>query len=166
CEKVIKTIMAQRASKPAGMQAKKTKKLTKDDSQLSTLVRLSMGRPGLAISGDLIEERTWFIQLLQVMLNTEKDGWTSKEEMEKWFDLLLVLLRDAAIIKMTPDTKNLVNSDIKDYVKKLSNSMDLKGIIENYQKLNTLKVYFNFNLNKSLTWNYTGSILRRLRIKN
>ncbi|MBM4140084.1 MAG: DNA polymerase III subunit delta' [Nitrospira sp.] len=163
CEKVIKTVMSQKAGKPASVQAKKSKKPVKDDSQLSTLVRLSMGRPGLAISGDLIEERTWFIQLLQGMLNTEKDGWTSKEEMEKWFDLLLVLLRDAAILKITRDTKNLINSDIKDSVKKLSSSMDLKGIIENYQNLNTLKVYFNFNLNKSLTWNYTGSILRRFK---
>jgi len=163
CEKVIKTVMSQKAGKPASVQAKKSKKPVKDDSQLSTLVRLSMGRPGLAISGDLIEERTWFIQLLQGMLNTEKDGWTSKEEMEKWFDLLLVLLRDAAILKITRDTKNLINSDIKDSVKKLSSSMDLKGIIENYQNLNTLKVYFNFNLNKSLTWNYTGSLLRKTK---
>jgi len=163
CEKVIKTVMSQKAGKPAGVQAKKSKKPVKDDAQLSTLVRLSMGRPGLAISGDLIEERTWFMQMLQGMLNTEKDGWTSKEEMEKWFDLLLVLLRDAAILKITRDTKNLINSDLKDSVKKLSSSMDLKGIIENYQKLNTLKVYFNFNLNKSLTWNYTGSLLRKTK---
>jgi DNA polymerase-3 subunit delta' len=163
CEKVIKTVMSQKAGKPAGVQAKKSKKPVKDDAQLSTLVRLSMGRPGLAISGDLIEERTWFMQMLQGMLNTEKDGWTSKEEMEKWFDLLLVLLRDATILKITRDTKNLINSDLKDSVKKLSSSMDLKGIIENYQKLNTLKVYFNFNLNKSLTWNYTGSLLRKTK---
>ena len=33
------------------------------DSQLSTVSRLSMGRPGLAISNDLIEERDWFIRL-------------------------------------------------------------------------------------------------------
>ena len=163
CEKVIKTVMSQKAGKPAGVQAKKSKKPVKDDVQLSTLVRLSMGRPGLAISGDLIEERTWFIQMIQGMLNTEKDGWTSKEEMEKWFDLLLVFLRDATILKITRDTKNLINSDLIDSVKKLSSSMDLKGIIENYQKLNTLKGYFNFNLNKSLTWNYTGSLLRKTK---
>jgi len=163
CEKVIKTVMSQKAERPAGVQAKKSKKPVKDDAQLSTLVRLSMGRPGLAISGDLIEERTWFIQMIQGMLNTEKDGWTSKEEMEKWFDLLLVFLRDAAILKITRDTKNLINSDLIDSVKKLSSSMDLKGIIENYQKLNTLKGYFNFNLNKSLTWNYTGSLLRKTK---
>jgi hypothetical protein len=39
--------------------------------------------------------------------------------------------------------------------------MDITVIIDNYQQLNTLKGYFNFHLNKSLTWNYTGSLLRK-----
>ena len=145
CRKVIETVRSQDSK----------------DSRLSTLVRLSMGRPGLAASGDLIEERAWFIKLLKGMLNAEKDGWTSKEEMERWFDLLLILFRDMAIIKITQDETNLINIDFKDYLNKLSSSIDLKVIIENYQRLNTLKGYFNFNLNRSLTWNYTGSLLRK-----
>ena len=148
CRKVIETVRSQ--------ESKDSK-----DSRLSTLVRLSMGRPGLAASGDLIEERAWFIKLLKGMLNAEKDGWTSKEEMERWFDLLLILFRDMAIKKITQDETNLINIDFKDYLNKLSSSIDLKVIIENYQRLNTLKGYFNFNLNRSLTWNYTGSLLRK-----
>src|SRR4030042_1047170 len=85
CRKVIETVRSQESK----------------DSRLSTLVRLSMGRPGLAASGDLIEERAWFIKLLKGMLNAEKDGGTSKEEMERWFDFLLILFRDMAIIKIT-----------------------------------------------------------------
>jgi hypothetical protein len=120
-----------------------------------------MGRPGLAISGDLIEERKWFLELYQEMMRAEKDGWTSKEEIERWFDLIGLLLRDVAVIQITQDERNLINIDLKDYIKKLSSSMDLQGIIDNYQKLNTLRGYLNFNLNKSLTWNYMGSLLRR-----
>jgi hypothetical protein len=120
-----------------------------------------MGRPGLAASGDLIEERAWFIKLLKGMLSAEKDGWTSKEEMERWFDLLLILFRDMAIIKITQDETNLINIDFKDYLNKLSRSIDLKVIIENYQKINILMRYFKFNLNRSLTWNYTASLLRK-----
>jgi len=41
--------------------------------------------------------------------------------------------------------------------------MDIRVIIENYQKLTTLREYFKFNLNRSLTWNYTGSLLRRFK---
>ena len=130
---------------------------------LSTFVRLSMGRPGLAISEDLLEERAWFIKLLQGALNAEKDGWRSKEEMERWFDLILILLRDMAIIKITRAETNLINIDLKDYIEELSNSVDLKVIMENYQRLNTLRGYLNFNLNRSLTWNYTGAILRRFK---
>jgi len=148
CRKVIETVRSQKSK-------------DSKDSRLSTLVRLSMGRPGLAASGDLIEERAWFIKLLKGMLNAEKDGWTSKEEMERWFDLLLILFRDMAIKKITQDETNLINIDFKDYLNKLSSSIDLKVIIENYQRLNTLKGYFNFNLNRSLTWNYTGSLLRK-----
>jgi DNA polymerase-3 subunit delta' len=140
-----------------------TKKLGTDNSQLSILVRLSMGRPGLATSINLFEERAWFLELLQEMLKAEKDGWTSREEMERWFDLILLVLRDAAVIKITKDEQNLINLDLKDYIKKFSSSMDLKVIINNYQKLNTLKGYLNFNLNKSITWNYTGSLLRGLK---
>jgi DNA polymerase-3 subunit delta' len=131
------------------------------DSRLTTLARLTMGRPGIAIAGDLMENRSWFMKLLKGMLNAEKDGWRSKEEMGRWFDFILILLRDMAILKITQDEKNLINIDIKDYLNKLSSSIDLKVIIENYQRLNTLRGYFNFNLNRSLTWNYTGSLLRK-----
>jgi DNA polymerase-3 subunit delta' len=148
CEKVIK-------KSPHALR------LTPHD--IDKIVRLSMGRPGLAISGDLVEERAWFIKLLERMLNAEKDGWRSKEEMEGWFDLMLILLRDMAIIKITQDETRLINKDLKDYIERLSTVMGLKVIIENYQKLNALRGYFNFNLNRSLTWNYTGSILRKER---
>ncbi len=167
CEKVIEKTVGQqtaggskKACKPASLQAVELENSSNDDSRLSTLVRLSMGRPGLAIAGDPIEDRAWFIKLLKGMLNAEKDGWTSKEEMERWFDLILILFRDMAVIKITQDEINLINIDLKDYLNKLSSSMDLKVIIENYQRLITLRGYLNFNLNRSLTWNYTGSLLR------
>jgi DNA polymerase-3 subunit delta' len=151
CKKVIEKVISQGSRVPTTA------------SRLSTLARLSMGRPGLAISADLIEERAWFLRLLQEMLKAEKEGWTSREEMERWLELIGVLLRDAAIIKITQNENNLINTDFKDFTEKFSSSMDLKVIIEKYQKLNTLKRYLNFNLNRSLTWNYTGSILRRIK---
>ena len=91
----------------------------------------------------------------------------SKEEMERWFELLLMLLRDIAVMKITGTQAALINVDLGDYVNKLSRSMELQGIIENYIQLNALKGYFNFHLNKALTWNYTGSLLRaRMDISN
>ncbi len=159
CKKVIEKIKGQESKTRNTSSVPGNKKVL--DSQLSTLVRLSMGRPGLAISSDLIEERTWCLKLLQGMLKAEKDGWASREEIERWLDLIIVLLRDVAILRITQDEKSLINIDLKDYIQNLSSSMDLVVIIENYEKLSILKGYLNFNLNKSLTWNFVGSLLRR-----
>jgi DNA polymerase-3 subunit delta' len=179
CRKVIETVISQKSNPPSppfakGGRKKPTAKKQETegslpstfDSQLSTLVRLSMGRPGLAISGDLIEERKWFLELFQEIMRAEKDSWNSKEEMERWFDLIVLLLRDVAVLQITREEKNLINLDLKDYIKKFSSTMDLQGIIDNYRKLNTLREYLNFNLNKSLTWNYAGSLLRRFVTEN
>ena len=161
-ENVLKQQSAVRTRKPKKEQTPDTL-----DPRFSTMVKLSMGRPGIALTTDLLEEREWFIKLLKGMLNAEKDGWASKEEMERWFELLLVLLRDIAVMKITGNHADLINIDLGDYVNTLSRSMDLQGIIENYIQINTLKGYFNFHLNKALTWNYASSLLRvRMDISN
>jgi DNA polymerase-3 subunit delta' len=161
CEKVIRKVRSQKS----GVKSQKptAKNPEPDDSLLTTLVRLSMGRPGLAISGDLTGERKWFLDLLQEMMRAGKDGWTSKEEIERWFDLIVLLLRDMAVMQITGDARSLINIDLQDYIKKFSSTTDLPGIIDNYQNLNTLRGYLNFNLNKSLTWNYAGAILRGIK---
>jgi len=130
------------------------------DSHLETMVRLAMGKPGRALTEDLIEQRTRFLALLGDMANMGRDSWSSREEMEQWFDCMLMLLRDMAVLTITRDEKYLVNSDIREYLSLMNNAMDIKGIIAPYQLLNTLKRNIHFNLNKSLVWNYTGSLLR------
>jgi hypothetical protein len=120
-----------------------------------------MGKPGNALSEDLIEQRARFLALLKDMLDMGKDSWASREDMEEWFDHLLILLRDMAVMKITRDETQLINSDLREYIDKVSNAMDIKGIIEQFQRLNALKRHLYFNLNKSLTWNYTGSLLRK-----
>jgi DNA polymerase-3 subunit delta' len=132
----------------------------KTPHELSVLLRLSFGRPGLVLSGELLEEREWFLKLLEGMLLSGKDGWTSRDEMEKWHNLLLVFLRDMAILKITRKGSDLINNDMSDFIRSLGKSMDIKVIIEIYQKINLLRRYFYFNLNRSLTWNYTSSLLR------
>ncbi len=132
----------------------------KTPHELSTLIRSCLGRPGLVLSGEPLEEREWFLKLFKGMLLSRKDGWASREEMEKWHNLLLVFLRDMAILKITRQEKDLINNDQRDFINSLSKSIDIKVIIEIYQKINLLRRYFYFNLNRSLTWNYTSSLLR------
>lgn len=126
------------------------------------LVNFSMGRPGIINTYDLIEEQTWFKKILMEILNYEKDGWASKDEMARWFEYLLIMLRDMAIFKITGDETMLINNINNNFIRKLSTKLELKSIIEHYFIFYTLKRYFNFHLNKSLTWNYTGSLLRRV----
>jgi len=128
---------------------------------LELTARLSMGRPGLALSMDLMEERTWFLNLFRDMLGAEKDGWASREDMEKWFEYALIFLRDMAVYAVTGGTSGLINNDLLEYLARLSKSIDVKVIINIYNELSLLKKLLMFNLNKSITWNYTASLLRR-----
>ena len=169
CRDVISNVLSHRQLSAGNTKGDSKKKKEKEKVPAATLTpellrllaRLSMGSPGDAVSGDLIEQRTWFLDLLKAMLYSEKDGWASKEDMKRWFDFALILLRDMAVMKVKRNEVGLINADIKEYVESLGSRTDLRVIIECYRILNNLKRYFGFNLNKSLTWNYTGSLLRK-----
>lgn len=137
------------------------------DANLDSMTRLTMGRPGMALTDDLIMDKEWFLNLFKSMLNAEKDGWTSRDDMERWFEFLLTVMRDMAVIKITDNTSKLVNRDLSGYLTALSNSVDVNVILFLYGELNILKSLLVFNLNKSITWNYTASLLRKeLKIRN
>ncbi|MEJ2697629.1 MAG: DNA polymerase III subunit delta' [Candidatus Sulfobium sp.] len=134
-------------------------KIQGDDRSLSA--RLSMGRPGIALSAGLLEERTWFLDLLRSMMDGEKDAWASRDDMERWFGQMLTLLRDMAVSRVTAEPSLLLNVDLRDYLSKLSRDVDLKVIIQVYNELNRVRNQLMFNLNKSVTWNFTSSLLRK-----
>jgi DNA polymerase-3 subunit delta' len=140
---------------------------------VSLLIRLSMGRPGLAISSDIEKERERFIRLLESMLHGDNEIWADREEMERWLDMAFLLLRDMAALKVTEGTCTesssperagcddlLLNSDIKDFVLKMTKTTDIRDIINIYNKMVFLKGQMGFNLNKAITWNYTAAVVR------
>jgi len=95
------------------------------------------------------------------MTRAEKDSWASREEMEKWFDLALTFIRDLAVHRITGKGSHLINTDLAETIGKIGKSVDIQGIIEIYKELSFIKTMLLFNLNKSLTWNYTASLLRK-----
>lgn len=131
------------------------------DAEAALALRLSLGRPGIALSSDVREDRDWFVNLLRAMTQAEKDGWASREEMEKWFDLALTFIRDLAVYRITGKASHLINADLAETLGKMGKSVDVQGIIELYKELSFIKTMLLFNLNKSLTWNYTASLLRK-----
>lgn len=131
-----------------------------EDRELALAVTLSMGRPGAAHIHDLREERDWFLDHFKNMLKAGKDGWASREEMERWFDQAAIVLRDMAALRIAGPSR-LINVDLHDYLAELSKSIELNGIIYLYQELSLLKSQLLYNLNKSITWNYTAALLRK-----
>jgi DNA polymerase III delta' subunit len=123
-------------------------------------IRLSMGRPGLAVSRNLLRQRDRFWNSLTKMLNEEsKHPWKDREDLQEWLDMSLLLMRDLAVTKITGGGGKLVNEDISDNIGEMSGRAPLKVIIENYEKLRSLRGNTGFNLNRAVTWNYIRSIM-------
>lgn len=172
CEKVIMSVAGRRADP-------RDKKETDDAGRLPVLVRLSMGRPGLAVSSDMLRERERFISLLKNMLEGHGETWADREEMERWLDMMALLMRDMVVLKVAEETlhrdgtfgevrgdeRRLLNSDMRDFVAAMSKTAELKNIAETYRRMVLLKKRLDFNLNKAITWNYVSSVVRDLRIK-
>jgi DNA polymerase-3 subunit delta' len=131
------------------------------DERLEELARLSLGRPGLALAADLKEESVWFGGLLKAMLNAERDSWASREEMDRWFEYMLSMMRDAAVFRITGEKSRLMNADLSEHARKMGKYMDLQVIMDMHKELSFVKGLLMFNLNKSITWNYTASLLRK-----
>jgi hypothetical protein len=81
--------------------------------------------------------------------------------MERWFDHVLIFFRDMIVLKITHNPAQLINADLEEYVAGLSKSLDVKVIIYIHQELSRMRRLLQFNLNKSITWNYTASMLRK-----
>ncbi|NJD55545.1 MAG: DNA polymerase III subunit delta' [Nitrospirae bacterium] len=131
------------------------------DDDMEQAVRLSLGRPGLALTADIREERDWFVNLLKAMLRSEKDSWASREEVERWFDHALLFMRDLAVLNITGRRSLLINEDLAENLGRLGKSVGLQGIIDIHKELSFIRNMLFFNLNKSLTWNYTSALLRK-----
>lgn len=163
CKKVIRAILSENNRGPEIA-----------DRMLSTIVSLSMGRPGLAISSDILKDRERFIVLLRNMLSGVNEAWADREEMEQWFDMVFILMRDMVLTKIIEsngegnpmskehsyNTSALFNADIMDFISEINKTKDIMSIIKIYDKLKLLKGLLYFNLNKAITWNYTASIIK------
>jgi DNA polymerase-3 subunit delta' len=137
------------------------------------LARLCLGRPGLVVSSDAEKESERFTGLLQSMLSGDGETWADREEMEKWLDMVSFLLRDMVVLKLAEGTSEehssperawgddmLLSPDKKDFALKMTKTMDMRGIINVYNRMVYLKGQMGFNLNKAITWNYTASVLK------
>lgn len=155
CEKVLRNQRNGKGSKEVRAETGKT-----EVSQISNLVRLSMGRPGLALSSDLLKERKHFTDLLREMVSGNTGAWAGRAEMEQWLDMACLLMRDMAVLKITGNEGLLFNADIKDNISDKDKAGDIKDILQAFDKLTRLKGIVGFNLNAKITWNYIASFVK------
>ncbi len=128
-----------------------------------TTVCLAMGRPGLAVTQDLIKERNSFLETLDMMTAGEaKPPWKDRADSERFLDYAMLLLRDMAVEKAGGGS--LVNEDMSDELRKMCSRTALKKILKCYEGLKQLRGTLFFNLNRGITWNYAASLIGELKI--
>ena len=133
-----------------------------DEGQSLLLSRLSGGRLGYALDGDLIAQRDRSFDVLIKLLKTQdEDLWDSRGEMEEWFDWCQMWLRDLAVFKATGQTEFLINSDKENEIKSIISGTALKDILKLAREIYNIRGKLNFNLNKQLTLNYTSLLLKK-----
>jgi len=131
-----------------------------------TLIKLSMGRPGLALSGELFEKRKDFLKSLSEMAGGSSTApWLDKEDIGDFIDMCGLLLRDMLIYKLTGDPGLLINADISKSINSLGKGAPEDVIIDCYGKIAALKANLVYNPNKSILWNYMGALLGTLKIR-
>ena len=138
-----------------------------DREQSLLLSRLSGGKLGYALEGDLIAQRDRSFDVLIKLLRTQdEDLWDSRDEMEVWFDWCQMWLRDLAVFKATGRTDFLINSDKEHEMKSIISGTALKDILKLAREIYNIRGKLNFNLNKQLTLNYTSLLLKKSLRKN
>ncbi len=129
----------------------------------SPIVRLAMGSPGAVAKDDEgsgEEDRRRFFELLKSMLTPgSRTAWKDRGDIEAWLDMAVLVLRDMTVFRLTGDAGGMINSDMGREIGSMCRDASIKDIINAYTKLRLLRVRQLFNLQKGITWNYTGCIL-------
>ncbi len=122
---------------------------------------LSGGRFGYAMNEDLLNRRDKsFSEFREMLCSPDKDVWADRESMDEWFDWSQLWLREIAVLKATGKKELLINQDKESDIMDVSGKAGLRDILRLASELNRIKGELKFNLNKQLTLNYTGILLR------
>ncbi|MDA8088862.1 MAG: DNA polymerase III subunit delta' [Nitrospiraceae bacterium] len=143
----------------------------KEPDMLQTLISLSMGRPGLVLEGKaggsgILKKRQDFLKSLQDMLISKpgkSPSWADKEEIEEFMDGLEIFLRDMLVMRTTGrENLAMLGPDIPEGLKTFFKTAKEEVIIDCYQGVATLRESLVYNPNKSILWNYTAGMLKKL----
>jgi len=133
-----------------------------NSEQAMLLSMLSGGRPGWALSKDLIERRDrLFYEFKGLLGKIEEDLWDDRDSMEEWFEWAQLWLRDIAVFKATGRVDLLINHDREKEIENISKKAELKDILKLSKTFYNIKNVLRFNLNKQITLYHTYFLLRK-----
>ncbi|HXX56435.1 MAG TPA: DNA polymerase III subunit delta' [Thermodesulfovibrionales bacterium] len=161
CGEVIRLVDRREAASRCATDKRAVTRTSGADSDLPARIRLSMGRPGLALSSDLLKEQERFVGILRSVTGGQHETWADRDEMERWLDMAVIFLRDVAVLQLTHDEGMLFSPDIRG-LSEAGARADIRALVESFDALTRLKRKLDFNLNKGITWNYTASVLRNI----
>jgi len=135
----------------------------------SVLSRLSQGRLGLALNGDLFRHRERSFNEFKTLINGPKEEiWDDRDAMEEWFDWAMLWIRDVAVYRAAGKATLLINYDMEAEIREIAENADLNNIMALSKELYNIKGLLRFNLSKHITVYYTGILLKhnlKLNIK-
>ena len=165
-EGILKTRLASDAV--PGASARGRKKTTAHDININTarLARLSMGRPGLALKGELPgaggED---FINILSRMASgVTQPSWEDKAAMASFLDQMELFLRDLLVMKATGQPGLLLDPEFEKQLSQLARYVPEEVIIETYSNMNKVRGALVYNPNKAIIWNYMACLALKLNI--
>ncbi|MBF0540825.1 MAG: DNA polymerase III subunit delta' [Nitrospirae bacterium] len=88
------------------------------------------------------------------------EKWKEREDMEEWFLTIIPILRDMVISKIKGTDEYLINSDIKDEIKVLTQKTDIGNMVKCFDCVYGVSAKLHLYPNKLVVQNYMNNVIR------
>jgi DNA polymerase-3 subunit delta' len=118
------------------------------------LLELCSGCIGSLLSGELKVRVESFYQYLDEMHRGEvKERWADNQEVQAWFNLALVYLRDRLLY-------TLMGAEAQPLLHTPTETVSIEEAIEAYEKMLSIVMDLDNNLNKKILWNLSKEVVK------
>jgi len=119
---------------------------------------LSEGRLARALDPALCQSRDTFLEGLRQALKDAADAdqlWKDRDDIDEWFDMAILWLRDCMVFKASGSADHLANPDQVPLLEEMCQGATLKDLSRVLSLLFRMRDLQRFNLNKHLTFHHT-----------
>ncbi len=119
---------------------------------------LAQGRLARALEPTLCQSRDTFLEGLRQALRDTADAdqlWKDRDDIDEWFDMAILWLRDCIALKASGSASQIVNVDQASLIEQMSGQASLRDLSRVLSHLFQTRDLLRFNLNKHLTFQHT-----------